>query len=262
MNKETAMDLGLKGKTVLITGASKGIGLACAKAFALEGCTLHLASRDAGRLEAAKAEIAKIAQVQVTLHPADLSRGEVAKSLAAACGPLDVLVNNAGAIPGGNIEAIDEARWRDSWDLKVFGYINMTREVLPAMMKRGSGAIVNIIGMAGIKPSFDYICGAAGNAALIAFTKGIGAGSTAKGVRVVGINPAATRTDRIISLTKARAKTTLGDESRWEELLSNMPFGRICEPEEIADLTVYCASAKASYLSGTVVDIDGGGQFR
>jgi len=256
------MDLGLKGTTVLITGASKGIGLACAKAFALEGANLHLAARDPGRLEAAKAEIAKIAQVQVTLHPSDLSKGEVAKSLVAVCGPIDVLVNNAGAIPGGTVEVIDEARWREAWDLKVFGYINMTREVLPAMMKRGSGAIVNVIGLAGVKPSFDYICGAAGNAALIAFTKGIGAGSTNKGVRVVGVNPTATRTDRIITLTKARAKATFGDESRWEELMANMPFGRVCEPEEVADLVVYCASAKATYLSGTVIDIDGGQLYR
>jgi len=256
------MDLGLKGKTVLITGASKGIGLACAKAFALEGANLHLAARDAGRLEAAKGEIAKVANVRVTLHPADLSKGDVAKSLVAACGPLDVLVNNAGAIPGGNIEAIDEARWRESWDLKVFGYINMTREVLPGMMARGSGVIVNVIGLAGVKPSFDYICGAAGNAALIAFTKGIGAGSTNKGVRVIGVNPTATRTDRIITLSKARAKATFGDESRWEELMTNMPFNRVCEPEEVADVVAYVASAKASYLSGTVIDIDGGQLYR
>jgi NAD(P)-dependent dehydrogenase (short-subunit alcohol dehydrogenase family) len=256
------MDLGLKGKTVLITGASKGIGLACAKAFALEGANLHLAARDAGRLEAARGEIAKVANVQVTLHPADLSRGDVAKSLAAACDPLDVLVNNAGAIPGGNIEVIDEARWRESWDLKVFGYINMTREVLPGMMARGAGVIVNVIGLAGVKPSFDYICGAAGNAALIAFTKGIGAGSTGKGVRVIGVNPTATRTDRIITLSKARAKAAFGDESRWEELMTNMPFNRVCEPEEVADVVAYVASAKAGYLSGTVIDIDGGQLYR
>ena len=256
------MDLELKGKTVLITGASKGIGLACAKAFAREGCDLHLAARDPAKLEAAKTEIASVAKVQVTLHPADLSKRGVAESLVAACGNLDVLVNNAGAIPGGNIEAVDEARWRDAWDLKIFGYINMTREVLPAMMKRKSGVIVNVIGLAGMKPSFDYICGATGNAALIAFTKGVGAGATNHGVRVLGVNPTATRTDRIITLTKARAKATHGDESRWEEMLSNSPFGRICEPEEVADVVAYCASARASYLSGTVIDIDGGQLYR
>ena len=256
------MDMGLKGTSVLITGASQRIGLACAKAFAAEGCSLHLASRDSARLEAAKAEIIALAKVDITLHPVDLAKPGSAKALAAACGNLDVLVNNAGAIPGGSVETIDEARWRDAWDLKVFGYINMTREVLPPMMKRKSGVIVNVIGLAGAKPSFDYICGATGNAALMAFTKGVGAGSTNHGVRVIGVNPTATRTDRIITLTKARAKTTLGDESRWEELLTNMPFGRIADTEEVADVVLFCASDRASYLSGTVIDIDGGQLYR
>ncbi len=256
------MDLGLKGKKVLITGASKGIGLACAKAFAAEGCSLYLASRDAGKLEEAKALVLANAKVDIALHPIDLSRPGSAKALAAAAGAIDVLVNNAGAIPGGSVEAVDEARWREAWDLKVFGYINMTREVLPSMMKRKNGVIVNVIGLAGAKPSFDYICGATGNAALIAFTKGVGAGATNHGVRVLGVNPTATRTDRIITLSKARAKTTLGDESRWEELLTNMPFGRIAEAEEVADVVLYCASDRASYLSGTVIDIDGGQLYR
>lgn len=256
------METGLKGKSVLITGASKGIGLACAKAFAAEGANLHIASRDAVKLAEAKAEILKIAQVDVTIHPCDLSQPGSAKALAATCGVPDVLVNNAGAIPGGSIETIDETRWRDAWELKVFGYINLTREMLTPMMQRKSGVIVNVIGMAGVKPSFDYICGATANAALNAFTKGVGAGSVNHGVRVLGVNPAATRTDRIITLTKARAKTTFGDESRWEELLANMPFGRVADAEEVADVVVYCASDRASYLSGTMIDIDGGGQFR
>ena len=256
------METGLKGKTVLITGASKGIGLACAKAFAAEGANLHIVSRDAAKLAEAKAEILKVAKVDVTIHPCDLSKPGSAKALAAACGVPDVLVNNAGAIPGGSIETIDEERWRDSWELKVFGYINLTREMLTPMMQRKSGVIVNVIGMAGVKPSFDYICGATANAALNAFTKGVGAGSVNHGVRVLGVNPAATRTDRIITLTKARAKTTFGDESRWEELLSNMPFGRVAHAEEVADTVVYCASDRASYLSGTMIDIDGGGLYR
>ena len=107
------METGLKGKTVLITGGSKGIGLACAKAFAAEGANLHIASRDAAKLAEAKAEILKVAKVEVTIHACDLSQPGSAQALAAAAGVPDVLVNNAGAIPGGSIETIDEAKWRE-----------------------------------------------------------------------------------------------------------------------------------------------------
>jgi len=256
------MELGLKGKQVLITGGSKGIGLACARAFATEGCDLHLVARGREELEAARAEITGVTAVAVSPHVIDLSRPGAAAAVAAACGPVDVLVNNAGAIPGGSIETVDEALWRAAWDLKVFGYINMTRAFLPAMLERHSGVIVNVIGLAGAKPSYDYICGAAGNAALMAFTRGIGAGTTRHGVRVLGVNPSATQTDRTIGLYKARAQVAYGDASRWEEMLADLPFGRQAEPDEVAALVVFGASERASYLSGTVIDIDGGTLYR
>jgi NAD(P)-dependent dehydrogenase (short-subunit alcohol dehydrogenase family) len=256
------VDFGLKGKHVLITGGSKGIGFACAKAFAAEGCNLHLVARDTTQLETAKSDILEVRRVAVTLYPMDLSESGAAKDVAAACGDIDVLVNNAGAIPGGSIDTIDEVLWREAWDLKVFGYINMTREVLPGMRRRNHGVIVNVIGLAGVKPSYDYICGAAGNAALMAFTRGVGAASTRHGVRVVGVNPTVTRTDRTIALYKTRAKITFGEESRWKEMLADLPFGRQAEAEEVADLIVFCASDRASYLSGTVINIDGGMLYR
>jgi NAD(P)-dependent dehydrogenase (short-subunit alcohol dehydrogenase family) len=256
------MEFGLKGKHVLITGGSRGIGLACAKAFASEGCRLHLVARGIDQLEKAKEEIRALAAVEVTPQAIDLSRPGAAGAVAAACGPVDVLVNNAGAIPGGSIEMVDEALWREAWDLKVFGYINITRAILPGMVERKSGVILNIIGLAGAKPSYDYICGAAGNAALMAFTRGLGAGTTRNGVRVVGVNPSVTRTDRTIELYKARAQAAYGDASRWEEMLADLPFGRQAEPEEVAALVLFCASARGSYLSGTVIDVDGGTLYR
>lgn len=256
------MDLELRGKRVLVTGGSKGIGLACAEAFAAEGCDVILSSRDAAALEKAAAGIRAKHNVGVTVHAVDLSDAEAREALHAAHPEIDVLVNNAGAIPGGTLRDISLARWEEAWRLKVFGYIHLTQLYLPAMEARGAGVIVNIIGMAGRAPRADYICGAAGNAALIAFTNALGARSVDKGVRVVGINPAGTRTERYETLAKGRAKSRFGDESRWRELLTNLPFGRPAEPEEIADLAVYLASARASYMSGTVVDADGGGQFR
>ena len=240
------MDLGLKGKSVLVTGGSKGIGLACAKAFAAEGCRLHLASRDKERL----AQAAKTVGGEVKIHPADLRNAEQLKKLAADCGDIDILVNNAGDIPGGTLEALDDAKWRHAWELKVFGFINLTRELYPRMKARKSGVIVNVIGMAGESHPFEYICGAAANAGLAAFTKAMGKGSREHGVRVLGVHPPSTKTDRIITLMKASAKAKWGDESRYQELMGN-----VIEPEQVGDTVCFLASPRAGQLSGVVLNM-------
>jgi NAD(P)-dependent dehydrogenase (short-subunit alcohol dehydrogenase family) len=252
------MDLNLHGKTALVTGASKGIGLAVAKALAAEGCNLHLAARGKETLEAAREAIRKRHQVAVALHPLDLSRSESVGQLAESCRDVDILINNAGAIPGGTIDMIDEARWRAAWDLKVFGYINLTREFLALMAKRGRGVIVNVVGLAGEKMDAGYVAGSAGNAALIAFTKAVGSTSLDKGVRVLGCNPGPVETDRIITLMKTRAEREFGDAARWQEYLKRLPLGRAAKAEEVADLVTFLASDRAAYISGTVTNIDGG----
>lgn len=249
------MDLGLEGRRVLITGGSKGIGLACAQRFAAEGCSLHLVSRDRGRLDAARAAIGAQHPVEVTLHAADLRDGAAVKRVAAAAGAVDILVNNAGDIPGGSVLDIDEAQWRHAWDLKVFGYVNMTREVLGGMKTRGRGVIVNVIGMAGEKPSYEYICGAVANAGLAAFTRGLGGKTSEFGVRVVAVHPPATRTDRIMTLVRNVAKQKYGDESRADEVLASGSFGRVIEPEQVADTVAFLASDRAGQLSGVVLNL-------
>ena len=137
-------------------------------------------------------------------------------------------------------------------------------EFVAKMKARQAGTIINIIGMGGRAVRPDYICGAAGNAALIGFTNALGAETPGYNVRVFGINPAATMTDRIVALSKARAKARFGDESRWEEVLNaaKLPFGRIKSADEVAALATMLASAKVHYLSGIVIDMDGGGQWR
>ena len=245
------MNLELQGKSVLVTGGSKGIGLACARAFAAEGCRVRIASRSRERLEEAR----KILSGKAEIHVADLRDGSALRALAEACAGVDVLVNNAGDIPGGTIEAIDEAKWRHAWELKVFGYVNLTRELFTRMKARGSGVIVNVIGMAAEHPSFEYVCGATANAGLGAFTKAMGKGSTAFGVRVLGVHPPATRTDRIVPLMKAAAKDKLGDESRWEELIGTGSFGQMIEPEQVADMVAFLASRRAGKLSGVMLNL-------
>jgi 3-oxoacyl-[acyl-carrier protein] reductase len=256
------MDLGLSGRTALITGGSKGIGLAVAEGFAAEGVHLHLAARTKSDLESARDAIRSRWNANVFVHPADLSRGDACGGLAAAVGDIDILVNNAGAIPGGDIEAIGEQRWREAWDLKVFGFINLTRAIYPMMKSRRRGVIVNVIGVGGELLNANYIAGSTGNAALMAFSRALGAESFDHGVRVVGVNPGMVATDRMRVLMETRAEKQLGDRSRWREFMKELPHGRAAEPREVADLVVFLASDRASYISGTVVTIDGGANHR
>ncbi|MFZ2737391.1 MAG: short-chain dehydrogenase/reductase [Burkholderiaceae bacterium] len=255
------MDLQLQGKRVLITGGSKGIGLAIAQAFAAEGAKPILVSRMRANLDHAIKVIKEQLKVEVEVVESDLSQPNSAIALYQQVGEVDVLVNNAGAIPGGNIHDVVEEKWRQAWDLKLYSYVNLTRAFLPSMEKRGSGVIANIIGMAGAAPRYEYICGSAANAALIAFTQALGGGSVRDGVRVFGINPSPTRSDRMQGMLQQQATNKLGDASRWHELTLGLPFGRLAEPDEMAKLTVFCASPLCGYLSGSVINVDGGQMF-
>ena len=253
------MELGLRGRKALITGASKGIGRACAEVLASEGCDVVLASRTAADLEAVRAKIVGQHNVAVRFYPLDLSDSRNVDKLAAECADTDILVNNAGAIPGGNIHAVDEARWRTAWDLKVFGYINMTRRFYALMRERKKGVIINILGAAGENPDFDYVAGSSGNASLMAFTRALGKGAPADGLRVVAINPGPVETDRLVMLRRAEAQAKFGDPERWRELTAGMPFGRAASPREIANAVAFLASPASGYTTGTVLTINGGG---
>jgi NAD(P)-dependent dehydrogenase (short-subunit alcohol dehydrogenase family) len=258
------MDLELKGRSALITGASKGIGRAVALALAREGCVLHLAARGQDELEAVARDVAAAGAPQPHIHPCDLSQRGAAVALAQECGVLDILVNNAGAIPRGTVSTIDEDRWRQAWDLKVFGTIDLSRAVLSGMRTQRSGVIVNVIGMAGERNTADYIVGSSGNAALMAFTRGVGGASMDEGIRVVGVNPGPVNTERMESLLRQQAVENFADAERWRECqdTSRLPAGRAATPREIADVVVFLASARASYVSGAVIPVDGGRSYR
>ncbi len=252
------MDLKLSGKRVLVTGGSKGIGKACAQLFGEEGCEVMIASRDAAALQLAADEIRAMNGAAVKFKAADLSRRGVAESLAEWAGTLDVLVNNAGAIPGGDLLTVDEDTWRTAWDLKVFGYINLCRAVYRGMKTRHQGVIVNVLGVAGERLTASYIAGSTANAGLMAFTRALGGASHKDGIRVVGVSPGPVATDRLIKLFKQRAVSQFGDESRHTEFFKGMAFDRPATPEEIANTVAFVASERSSYTSGIYVTIDGG----
>ena len=251
------MDLKLTGRSVMITGASKGIGLGIGKWFASEGVNLCLVARS-GDLLAKEAEaIRKSAQVNVQTLAADLSDPAARRKVFETFPGVDIVVNNAGAIPGGTIEDVDETAWRAGWDLKVYAHVDFTRMYLAKMKARQRGVIINIIGAGGEKLTYGYIAGSAGNAALMAFTRAIGGTSPDFGVRVVGVNPGPVATERVEYLARQRAAKA-GDESRWRDGFKNMPFGRPATVDEIAASVVFLASDLSSYTSGTIVSIDGG----
>lgn len=257
------MDLDLSGKRVLVTGGSKGIGLATATAFVSEGAEVTLVAREAARLSEACDRIAAETGRTARAIAADLGTDAGRDRLHAEAPTPDVLVNNAGAIKAGALADLSMADWRDGWELKVFGYIHLCKLFYPDMARRGSGVILNVIGMGGRAVRPAYICGAAGNAALIGFTQALGAEAQTAGVRVLGVNPSPTLTDRMTQFLKGKARSELGDDTRWQELLDpeRFPFGRPKTPEEVAALCMMMASPRVAYLNGTVVDMDGGGQW-
>jgi NAD(P)-dependent dehydrogenase (short-subunit alcohol dehydrogenase family) len=244
------MDLGLHGKRVLVTGGSRGIGAAIARAFAAEGAGLVLVARNGEALERTRNAIRADYPVAMETAIADVSVIAEVERLAARFGDIDILVNNAGAAPGGSLFDVTDARWREGWDSKVFAYISMCRAFYPLLKARGGGVIVNIVGNGSRMKRFDYICGGMANAALDFLTETLGAASPQDGIRVIGISPGPVSTERYRKLAAEREEA-LGEKRSY-------PFGRIATPEEVAAMVAFVASGQASYVSGSIITIDGG----
>jgi hypothetical protein len=196
----------------------------------------------------------------VMTHAHDLSISEEQLALVEAAGDVDIWINNAGAIPAGDMATIDEQTWRSAWDLKVFGYINLCRQVYPLMVERGHGVILNVIGAAAIRPQPTYIAGAVGNSGLVGLTAALGSRSLSHGVRVLAVNPGLIITDRMGDILRREATDQFGDSNRWEELIPEDPApGTV---EQCADVITFLVSPRASHISGTTLTVDGGASAR
>tara|TARA_Y200000002_G_scaffold374463_1_gene375237 strand:+ start:96 stop:1031 length:936 start_codon:yes stop_codon:yes gene_type:complete len=255
--KDCIVDLQLKGKTALITGASKGIGAGLAKILAAEGCNLHLAARDGQAMRDLSADLMGQFEISVKVHEADLSSTKAMVKLDKAAADYEILFNNAGDIPAGDIDEVSDEAIRKGFDLKVFGYISLARAFWQRRKGR-NGVIINIIGNSGENWDAAYFAGSTGNAALMSFTKALGGRSLNEGIRIIGVNPGPVATDRMLKIMRRKAIDILGDEGRWEELYDRYPGKRPATVKEVADLCAFLASPLAGYITGTIVTIDGG----
>lgn len=253
------MDLQLHDEHVLITGGSRGIGLACARAFLREGCRVTLVARDAARLEQARAALPP---GDVAAYAADLSDAAAAQALVerveAERGPVAILVNSAGAPRRTPAAELQPADWDEAWRSKFLPTINMITPLVRRMGARGKGAIVNVVGLGGKVSSPLNLPGGAANAALMLATAGLAAAWGPTGVRINAVNPALTRTELLDGFLEAKARAEGGTaESVLQGMVAALPLRRPALPEEIADVVLYLASPRASYVSGAILSVDG-----
>jgi NAD(P)-dependent dehydrogenase (short-subunit alcohol dehydrogenase family) len=257
------MDLQLNHKHVLITGGSKGIGLACAQAFLAEGAKVTLVARNLETLNQARASLLRThPNAQVTTCSADLTQASAAlKALDQAesqLGPVDVLVNSAGAAKRTPLNDLTPQAWHDAMQAKFFTYIHMITPTVQRMAQRKSGTVVNVIGQGGKVASPIHLPGGSANAALMLATAGLAAGYAELGVRVNAVNPGLTATDRLYEGFRAESKVNgLSMEEQLAKAQARQPMKRLSEPREIADAVVFLASSRASYVTGVNLTMDG-----
>lgn len=252
------MELDLKDKIVLVTGGSKGIGFACARLFGSEGARIAICSRSHSNLDAAIPQLPGAYGFAADLSFEDQAH-EVVEKIEREIGPIDILVNCAGAAKRTPASELTPAHWRAAMDAKYFSYINMIDPVVKRMAARGTGVVVNVIGSGGKIAAPTHIAGGAANAALMLATVGLANAYAGHGIRVVGINPGRTETDRVAEGMKAEARLAgVGVEEALADALKRIPLGRMATPDEIAQFVVFLSSSSASYITGVIVNMDGG----
>jgi 3-oxoacyl-[acyl-carrier protein] reductase len=253
------MELGLAAKRAIITGASKGIGAAVAREYSREGARVALIARD----EQLLGEVAATCGPSTVVVRADLAHADQHAHAFASCieqlGGVDILINNAGSSPNGNIEQITDDQWAESFHLKLMGYVRGMRAVIPAMRAQHYGRIVNLGGTAGVHASAGYAL-AAYNAAIVHLTRSTAEHVGPDGITVTTLHPGPTLTDRLRTMLSAgaAARGQTVEEFGEQVVAQNLPLRRLGTPEEIAKMIVIMTSDVAAWMTGTGLLIDGG----
>jgi 3-oxoacyl-[acyl-carrier protein] reductase/bacilysin biosynthesis oxidoreductase BacG len=256
------MDLRLRGRRALVTGASQGIGRAIACGLAAEGVGVAINGRNPETLDEATTEIRGLTGAKVVPVVADISRSEEVQRLvreaAEALGGLDIVVNNVPAPVFGPFVEHSDDDWQRAIEIKLLGYVRVIRAAIPYLREHG-GVIVNNIGSGGRAYTQNHVAGGSTNAALMLITTGLAHELGPQHIRVVGINAGAVQTSRHEHLLKSRAESESRDPAQiLQETLAGIPTGAISTPEDIADLAVFLASDRARQINGTTIQIDGG----
>lgn len=256
------MDLGIAGRNALVTGGSLGIGRAVAAELAANGVNVAITARNADRLSGVAQELVSNTGGRIVAIPGDMSSSDditrVIDEAAAALGDIDILVNNAGSSPAGRLQDLDDEIWYAAFELKFMGYMRCARALAPGMRDRKWGRIVNIIGAGGPNPSAAYILGGSFNAALLNFTRSLAKDCAPDNVLVNGVNPGPTDTPRWKSLVEQNAKISGKSEAEISaQSVANVPLGRPARPDEIADVTAFLCSERASHIAGILLNVDG-----
>ncbi|SKC20624.1 SDR family oxidoreductase [Dyadobacter psychrophilus] len=243
---------------ILITGGSKGIGLACAKKFYEDGAQVIISARNQENIDRALEQLPGASGFAADLSE-EMDAAFLVERIEREIGPIEVLVNSAGAARRTSPEDLTPALWRAAMDAKYFTTINILDPVVKLMASRKKGVIINIIGAGGKVANPIHLAGGAANAALMLATAGLGSAYANSGVRIIGVSPGSTETDRVNEGLAAEARHSgISIEEAKTQLIKNIPIGRMAQPEDIAELVVFLASNKASYITGINITMDGG----
>ena len=257
------MDLGLKNKVALVAAASRGLGRAVAEELAAEGASLVLCARDQRTLTETAAAIAESCNAHVLAIPADVTNaGNIKRVVDGGVerfGRIDILVTNAGGPPAGRFEQLTHEQWEEAIRLTLLSAIELTRQVLPGMRERRWGRILNITSIAVKQPVENLLLSNSLRAGLTGFARTLANEVAAEGITVNNILPGYTRTERLDELAQMMAdKQGISADQfrgRWEK---EIPMGRLGEPREFAATAAFLVSERASYITGTSIQVDGG----